>query len=70
MHALGGEAAGNLPYSTVTMCCSVCNPGTGRTLYALGANRAAVRCIEACADKLVASGDDGNVIVYKFGDCM
>ncbi|GLC37310.1 hypothetical protein PLESTB_001137600 [Pleodorina starrii] len=39
---------------------------TGRTLYALGANRAAVRCMEASYDKLVCSGDDGKAIVYSF----
>ncbi|EFJ44249.1 hypothetical protein VOLCADRAFT_118805 [Volvox carteri f. nagariensis] len=39
---------------------------SGRTLYALGANRAAVRCMEASYDKLVCSGDDGKAIVYNF----
>ncbi|KXZ51543.1 hypothetical protein GPECTOR_12g506 [Gonium pectorale] len=38
----------------------------GRTLYALGANRAAVRCLEASADRLLASGDDGKAVLYTF----
>ncbi|KAG2484442.1 hypothetical protein HYH03_016752 [Edaphochlamys debaryana] len=39
---------------------------TGDTLYALGANRAAVRCLEASGERLVTSGDDGNAVVYTF----
>ena len=39
----------------------------GRPLWALGANEAAVRCIECDGDTVVASGDDGNAIVYKAG---
>ncbi|GIL71317.1 hypothetical protein Vretimale_2829 [Volvox reticuliferus] len=39
---------------------------TARTLYALGANRAAVRCMEASQDKLVCSGDDGKAVMYSF----
>lgn len=34
--------------------------------YALGANQHAVRTIDASSDKLVCSGDDGNVLVYDF----
>ncbi|KAJ9453380.1 F-box/WD repeat-containing protein 7 [Diplonema papillatum] len=37
---------------------------TGECLYGLGANKAAVRCIFAHPTKLVAAGDDGNVITY------
>jgi len=40
----------------------------GRTLYALGAGRAAVRAIEADANTLLAAGDDGNALLYRFGD--
>eukprot|EP00198_Chlamydomonas_reinhardtii_P013322 XP_001702659.1 predicted protein [Chlamydomonas reinhardtii] len=39
---------------------------SARTLYALGANRAAVRCLEATHDRLLASGDDGNAVLYSF----
>lgn len=42
----------------------------GKTLYALGANKHAVRTIDACHDKIVCSGDDGNVIIYSFGDVL
>ena len=38
----------------------------GRTLYALGANTAAVRTLHASDNQLVASGDDGCVILYDF----
>jgi F-box/WD-40 domain protein 7 len=37
----------------------------GKALWAVGANEAAVRCIEGAGDTLIASGDDGNAIVYK-----
>ncbi|KAG2433008.1 hypothetical protein HXX76_008735 [Chlamydomonas incerta] len=39
---------------------------SARTLYALGANRAAVRCLEATHDRLLASGDDGKAVLYSF----
>ncbi|KAG2448714.1 hypothetical protein HYH02_006070 [Chlamydomonas schloesseri] len=39
---------------------------SARTMYALGANRAAVRCLEATHDRLMASGDDGNAVLYTF----
>mmetsp|Transcript_9248 Transcript_9248/g.23366 ORF Transcript_9248/g.23366 Transcript_9248/m.23366 type:complete len:501 (-) Transcript_9248:250-1752(-) len=38
----------------------------GAISYALGANQAAVRTIDASADRMVAAGDDGNVIIYSF----
>eukprot|EP01029_Cantina_marsupialis_P002110 TRINITY_DN11929_c0_g1_i1.p1 TRINITY_DN11929_c0_g1~~TRINITY_DN11929_c0_g1_i1.p1 ORF type:complete len:430 (+),score=93.25 TRINITY_DN11929_c0_g1_i1:151-1440(+) len=40
----------------------------GELLYGLGANEAAVRCIhiDGESNKLVTSGDDGNVLVYNF----
>ena len=38
----------------------------GKTLYALGANKAAVRTVHASADTLVCSGDDGGVYVYNY----
>jgi len=38
----------------------------GSTLYALGANQAAVRTVDAAADRIICSGDDGNVILYEF----
>jgi F-box/WD-40 domain protein 7 len=38
----------------------------GRTLYALGAGRAAVRAMEVGPDSLVCSGDDGCVVSYQF----
>eukprot|EP00983_Pelagomonas_calceolata_P082412 1155917-Pelagomonas_calceolata.AAC.5 len=34
--------------------------------YCLGANRHAVRCLEATYDRLVTSGDDGNMVLYRF----
>ncbi|ETI57385.1 hypothetical protein F443_00303 [Phytophthora nicotianae P1569] len=37
---------------------------TGKLLYGLGANQAAVRAIAASTNQLVAAGDDGGVIVY------
>lgn len=40
----------------------------GQTLYALGAGQAAVRTIDACADRMVVSGDDGNALLYRFSD--
>lgn len=36
------------------------------TLYALGANRAAVRFVAARGDTLVAAGDDGSALIYRF----
>ena len=36
----------------------------GRCLYALGANKGAVRCLTARDDMLVAAGDDGKVMIY------
>ena len=38
----------------------------GKCLFALGANQAAVRCIETTTQHLVAAGDDGKVLVYEF----
>lgn len=37
---------------------------TGECLYGIGANRAAVRCIECTPSSLVAAGDDGKAIVF------
>ncbi|KAG7381312.1 hypothetical protein PHYPSEUDO_006198 [Phytophthora pseudosyringae] len=37
---------------------------TGKLLYGLGANQAAVRAIAASGNQLVAAGDDGGVIMY------
>lgn len=37
------------------------------TLYALGANAAAVRAVEAVGDRLVCAGDDGKALLYEFG---
>ncbi|KAJ0410150.1 hypothetical protein ATCC90586_008428 [Pythium insidiosum] len=37
---------------------------TGKLLYGLGANRAAVRAIATTPTQLIAAGDDGGVIVY------
>lgn len=37
-----------------------------QVLYALGANKAAVRCIEATTDRMLCSGDDGNSVLYHF----
>lgn len=36
-----------------------------KLLWGLGANKAAVRCIGATPDRLVASGDDGNTLIYE-----
>ncbi|KAL4156339.1 hypothetical protein PRNP1_005370 [Phytophthora ramorum] len=36
----------------------------GNLLYGLGANQAAVRAVAASANRLVAAGDDGGVVVY------
>ena len=38
----------------------------GQLLYGIGANAAAVRCIGTTQNRLIAAGDDGNTIVYKF----
>jgi hypothetical protein len=38
----------------------------GRTLYALGAGRAAVRALEVGPNSLVCGGDDGCVVSYQF----
>jgi hypothetical protein len=37
-----------------------------KTLYGLGANEAAVRCVHASEDGLFAAGDDGTCISYAF----
>eukprot|EP01062_Namystynia_karyoxenos_P050724 TRINITY_DN39591_c0_g1_i1.p1 TRINITY_DN39591_c0_g1~~TRINITY_DN39591_c0_g1_i1.p1 ORF type:complete len:480 (+),score=152.06 TRINITY_DN39591_c0_g1_i1:86-1525(+) len=39
---------------------------SGKCLYALGANKAAVRCIAAQPTRAIASGDDGTLITYDF----
>lgn len=39
---------------------------SGQTLYALGANKAAVRGIHTSDKSLVCMGDDGNVCLYDF----
>jgi WD40 repeat protein len=38
----------------------------GKPLWGLGANAAAVRCIGVAGNRLVASGDDGKAIIYRF----
>lgn len=40
----------------------------GISLYSLKSHQGAVRCIEACQDRLLTSGDDGNTFLYMFGD--
>lgn len=37
---------------------------SGKLLYGLGANKAAVRAIETTSSHLIASGDDGSVMMY------
>jgi WD40 repeat protein len=44
----------------------VVDVAAGRTLYALGAGRAAIRCLQAGPDWLVCSGDDGCATCYAF----
>lgn len=39
---------------------------TGEPLWGLGANEAAVRGIGVTPDRLIATGDDGNALVYAF----
>eukprot|EP01065_Artemidia_motanka_P007330 TRINITY_DN1362_c3_g1_i1.p1 TRINITY_DN1362_c3_g1~~TRINITY_DN1362_c3_g1_i1.p1 ORF type:complete len:497 (+),score=52.70 TRINITY_DN1362_c3_g1_i1:38-1492(+) len=39
---------------------------TGSCLFALGANKAAVRCMHAQPSRLTAAGDDGSVMTYDF----
>ena len=39
---------------------------SGQTLYALGANKAAVRGVHASKSRLVCVGDDGSVYTYNF----
>ncbi|KAG8458499.1 hypothetical protein KFE25_003034 [Diacronema lutheri] len=41
---------------------------TGACMWGLGANRAAVRCVHATDDSLVAAGDDGCALVFRFGE--
>lgn len=41
---------------------------TGAVLYALGANKAAVRGVHANQNSLVCVGDDGSVYMYDFVD--
>ena len=38
---------------------------SGKCLYGLGANSAAVRCIWGGQRTVVAAGDDGNAIIYS-----
>ena len=38
----------------------------GACLWGLGAGLAAVRCVDARPEQLVAAGDDGNVMVWRF----
>jgi len=44
----------------------VIDAAAGRTLYALGAGRAAVRFAAASGGRLVTAGDDGNAVSYRF----
>jgi WD40 repeat protein len=44
----------------------VIDMATLQAQYALGANAAAVRTVDAARDKLVCSGDDGKALVYDF----
>jgi hypothetical protein len=46
--------------------CLVVDTGGGRVLYGLGANKGAVRAIEACGDALLCAGDDGAAVLYSF----
>lgn len=46
--------------------CLVVDLATGQVQYGLGANKAAVRAIEADGSCLVCAGDDGGVMVYQF----
>jgi len=39
---------------------------TGECLYGLGANQAAVRCLWANQERLIAAGDDGNAAIFDF----
>ena len=39
---------------------------SGRALYGLGANKHAVRCIAAARGAVLAAGDDGSAIVYRY----
>jgi F-box/WD-40 domain protein 7 len=72
----------DFPYSLATAAASpelvlcACGDGSvhvvdvqiGKTLYALGAGKAAVRAMEVSPDgsRLVCAGDDGCVICYQF----
>ena len=42
------------------------NARTSKLMYGLGANQGAVRCIDATPGYVVASGDDGNAMVFEF----
>ena len=39
---------------------------TGECLYGVGANQAAVRCLWANQERLIAAGDDGNAAIFDF----
>lgn len=41
------------------------NLDTGKLLYGLGANQAAVRCIDSTENRLITAGDDGSALVYQ-----
>lgn len=67
----------DFPYSmTVAAGLALCGCGdgsllvidisSGQTLYALGANKAAVRGVHASKSRLVCVGDDGSVYTYNF----
>ena len=42
----------------------------GSLLYGMGANRHAVQALAATRDRLVAVGDDGNLMLYAFDDTV
>ena len=39
-----------------------------QTQYSLGVSDSAIRCLQACKDKLVCAGDAGRAVFYSFED--
>lgn len=54
---LSGDGSGMLMFHSIV---------DGSLLYGLGANKGAVRCIDATIDHLIVGGDDGKALIYSY----